>query len=279
MRTVLRLIFLLTACLPIVAQTYNFTTVDVPEASRTTVNGINNAGDMVGSYFPGQTASAFYYNAGQAKFRTVHIPRSSVDAAYGINDNGEIVGGDYTSAQNGFSFFNNQFQFLNFGAIANYAAGVNNQGAVVGLYLDVCCNGHGYLYQGGQLTTLDFPGGASAGANGINDSNVVVGGWHDSAGVGHGFEWDAGTYTSIDVPGATATNAFGINSQNTIVGFFSDSAGNYHGFVLSGGAYTTVDVPGAKSTAIFGINDSGVLVGQYGMNGKVHGFVAVAGEQ
>lgn len=278
MRTALRIVFLFAASLSAVAQTYTFTTIDIPGAERTTVSGINNLGDMVGYYSAGgPNTRGFYYNAGSATFRKLNFPNSQTNAALGINDVEEIVGTDVTAIQNGYSFVNNTFRFLNFGAAANYAAGVNTQGAVVGLYLDVCCDGHGYFYQSGQLTTLDYPGGVSAGANGLNDSNIVVGGWHDSANVAHGFQWDAGTYTTMDFPGATSTYAFGINSQSTIAGYYTDSAGSDHGFLLSNGTYTTVDVPGARSTFVFGINNSGTLVGQYIMKGKVHGFMAVPG--
>lgn len=280
MRMALRIVLLLAASLPAVAQTFTFTTIDIPGAERTTVSGINNAGDMVGYYSSGgPNTRGFYYNAGQAKFRKLDFPNSQTNAAYGINDAGEIVGTDVTAIQNGYRYLNNQFRFLNFGAAANYAAGVNTLGAVVGLYLDVCCDAHGFFFQAGQLTTLDYPGGVSADAAGLNDSNVVVGTWRDSASVHHGFQWDAGTYTAIDVPGATNTFASAINSQNTIAGYSTDSAGSYHGFVLSNGNYTTVDMPGARSTIVFGINNAGMLVGQYTLNGKVHGFLAVPGEK
>lgn len=279
MRIALCIALFMAASLQTVAQTYTFTTIDIPGAERTTVSGINNAGDMVGYYSAGgPNTRGFYYNAAQARFRKLDFPNSQTNGAYGINDGGEIVGTDVTAIQNGYTFLNNTFRFLNFGAAANYASGVNTQGAVAGLYLDVCCDAHGYFFQDGQLTTLDYPGGVSAGAGGLNDSNIVVGSWTDTAAVHHGFQWDAGTYTSIDVPGATNTYAFGINSTNTIAGYYIDSAGSDHGFLLSNGSYTTVDMPGARSTIILGINNSGLLVGQYTQKGKVHGFLAVPGE-
>jgi hypothetical protein len=275
MRIALLTVVLLAASLPTVAQTFTFTTIDIPGAVRTTVSGINNGGDMVGYYSDGgQNTHGFYFDAGHAKFRKLDLPNSQVNAAYGINDAREIVGTNFLSIQNGYRFFNNKFRLLNLGAAANYAAGVNTQGAVVGLYLDVCCDAHGYLLQAGQLTTLDYPLGVSSTAIGLNDSSLVVGVWTDNAGIQHGFQWDAGTYTAIDVPGATKTYAFGINSQNTIAGYYTDSAGSDHGFLLSNGSYTTVDMPGVRSTRVLGINNSGMLVGQYTLNGKVHGFVA-----
>jgi probable HAF family extracellular repeat protein len=69
------------------------------------------------------------------------------------------------------------------------AAGINNQGQIVGYYLDSTsfnARFHGFLYNRGQYTTLDDPSALNTAPFSINDAGQIVGAY-SSGGNGHGF--------------------------------------------------------------------------------------------
>src|SRR5262249_22268165 len=65
-----------------------FTTIDVPGASFTEAHGINDAGQIVGSFTDGD--HGFLKDA--ATFTTIDAPGAILTGALGINDAGQIVG-------------------------------------------------------------------------------------------------------------------------------------------------------------------------------------------
>lgn len=122
----------------------------------------------------------------------------------------------------------------------NIARGINNEGQIVGYYVDSSGVQHGFLDSSGTYTTLSDP--------------------------------LAATLPS----GQGGTVALGINNKGQIVGYYVDGNGADHGFLHSGGTYTTIDDPLGSSTELFGINDSGEIVGAYLVagTGVWHGFLA-----
>jgi len=78
------------------AGSYTFTSIDVPGAGYTAAYGINNSGQIVGTYLlNGAGASGFVDSGGT--FTSVNIPPSSPPFlnetyAFGINDHGQVVG-------------------------------------------------------------------------------------------------------------------------------------------------------------------------------------------
>ncbi len=145
------------------------------------------------------------------------------------------------------------------GSTQTQARGVNNAGAVVGMFDDA--NGrHGFLFQGGTFTTINVPGAVATLANGINDGGQIVGVYIDANSKIRGFLLSGGQFTSFDFPGATLTQGWGINNSGQIVGSYEDGVTS-HGFLLSGGVYTTIDVPGSNFAQSTKINSSGQIVG------------------
>jgi uncharacterized membrane protein len=218
-----------------------FTAIDFPGTSGVTAAfGINDRGDIVGNYGPGD-AHGFLLSKG--KFTTIDFPGASATAARGINSEGDIVG--------------------------LYCL----QGLVPTL-----CNGtglHGFLLSKGAFTTIDVPGAAYTTADGINPEGDIVGDYATTVGECgavpgpgcHGFLLSKGTFTTIDVPGALGTTARGINPEGDIVGFYLNDTG-FHGFLFSSGVFATIDAPGATlfSTA-FSINPEGSIVGSRNNDG------------
>jgi uncharacterized membrane protein len=90
----------------VVAQdaSYTFTTIDVPNASRTQALGINDRGQIVGSYRDLRGGHGFLYAAGV--FTPVDVPFSdAIDTdATRINNDSQIVGYWFSSSsgQHGF---------------------------------------------------------------------------------------------------------------------------------------------------------------------------------
>jgi probable HAF family extracellular repeat protein len=159
------------------------------------------------------------------------------------------------------------------GSTSTIPSGINNNGTIVGAYIDAASNGHGFVDNGGVYTSLDVPGQYGTECNGINNNGTIVGAYY-AAGTYHGFMDNSGTFSSFDFPGAIATWAKGINDSGVIVGYYQDSANNNHGFLYNGGVFSSFDFPGAKYTEANGINNNGTIVGNYiGAAAPWHGFV------
>jgi hypothetical protein len=148
-----------------------------------------------------------------------------------------------------------------------FAAGINDTGTVVGHYVDSSFVNQGFLYQGGQFTTIHVNGGPAT-LTSINNAGTIAGYYSDVNGT-HGFTLAGSTLTTIDDPNAVhGTFVFGINNQGAVTGYYYDSSFVGHGFSLSGTTFTPIDVPGAgppagetPGTFATGINDSGRVVG------------------
>ena len=96
--------------------------ISVPGARSTDAYGIDNAGDVVGTYTDASgTRHGFLYSS-RGVFTSVDVPGSTDTFLYGIN----------------------------------------NSGVIVGSYIGAFSAAHGLLYNGGVFTTLDAPGGDTA---------------------------------------------------------------------------------------------------------------------
>jgi probable HAF family extracellular repeat protein len=111
--------------------------------------------------------------------------------------------------------------------------GLNTAGQVVGTYVDNHTSVvHGFIYDNGTFSNIDFPGAQETKPMGINDFSQVVGNYFDGK-TEHGFLDDGGSFVYFDIPGAIATRNTGINDYGQIVGFYNDVSGHSHGFLLT----------------------------------------------
>jgi hypothetical protein len=172
-----------------------FRTVDFPRAVSTLLRGINNLGDVSGTY------SIVDLNADEFGFI---IPRRGPPISFRLSDptgTGIVVGG------------------------------INDLRQLVGYYTDATSTLVGFLRQpSGQFVSVIVPGALSTQVDGINDCGIVVGVWGDGS-TAHGFYGRPGNLHSFDLPGAAATFSQGINNEGRIVGRYATADGVPHVFV------------------------------------------------
>jgi hypothetical protein len=178
-----------------------YTTVDYPGAPGSALSGINDLGEMSGTY------------CSDAACDTSATLHSFVLSRHGV----------FTS-------------FDPPGSTSSGTSTVSLLGAVVGNYATSGGSGQGlgYLLFFGKYTTINFPGSPFTFAGGGNLENNIVGIYTDAAGSGHGFLLSNGSYASFDYPGAVFTEATGINALGVIVGLYvgpTDPANVSHGFI------------------------------------------------
>lgn len=233
------------------------TPIAVPGASNTLVYSINNAGQIVGSYFvydpsTGYSTHGFYRDPSTGNYSTIDFagnPASTTQAT-GINDLGQIVGSYYS-----------------------------NTGE------------HGFLRSAaGQYTTIDapheMPGFAFTVVNAVNNFGQIAGYYYGTSAASstvseHGFLRNPdGTFTVVDYPatgGAVPfTSITGLNDLGQMVGLTSTPT--YRGFLTdASGQFTPVDYPSTTSyffSTPWDIDGAGEMVGTYRDGTGLHGFTA-----
>jgi uncharacterized membrane protein len=271
---------LLGVCGAIHGAAFTFTKIDVPFAGAgvTQASGINNSGQIVGTFGPGTIgqvieAHGFLYSGGIFSQIDVPFPGVTVTVAFGINNAGQIVGaysGGHGFLDDGGAFTPIDAPFLF--ATSTTAIGINNRQQIVGTWVQTSFT-HGFLDDGGVIRSLDYPvAGGETFPTGINDAGEIVGNW-DIYHLGHGggFVASGGVFVNFVAPFPGLVSLRGVNNTGDIVGTVGLSS-----FLYSGGVFTLIDVPfaGASDTIATGINDLGQIVGTYFADGHEHGFLA-----
>jgi hypothetical protein len=264
-------------------QRFDFRAVDVPCAAgapsfcpggvalQTAVNGINAAGDIVGSYIDGaKRQHGFVMKNG--RYTTLDVPGSFggvtgtlPTVANGINPAGDIVG-TYTVPVNDTEPFDSP------------------------LY---CPTGHpaacvkGFIYRHGEFERLLFPGHPAAIPQRISPSGDVYGCLHDlDTGMSmYGAIWyrdgavaslmaGGGELKDADMEMSMSMNNGATPGGRIIVGLFTEGVAR-RGFVVRDGVFSPYDVPSAtiRVTAIWDINPREQFVGTFVDATGRHGFV------
>jgi hypothetical protein len=183
------------------------------------------------------------------------------------------------------------------GTLPTAFSGLNQLGAITGLYYDSNNVFHGFLRTPkGTFTDFEAPGAdTTIEFNGtqpssINDFGAITGLYLDVNEVLHGFvRSPEGHFTDFDVPGAGMTSQSfqgtipqNINRFGDITGYYLDANNVYHAFVRNtDGNFLTFDAPGADTTAgdfngtfAASNNDIGAITGYYvDATNVAHGFL------
>jgi probable HAF family extracellular repeat protein len=279
------------------AANYNFTSFDGPgnNGGGTTVNGINNNGDVVGfssDNAANPTLLTNFIRNPDGTFNVLAIGGDPLAMANGINDSRTVVGG----ASNGTAFMLSSGGTLTTLASVNgttasqTAFGTNNAGLVVGQYADNATgNTPGFLLNGGTYTTLNPTINAFVtNAQGVNNLALVTGFYSTDGVHQHGFFYNSSSQqftlaADPNVANLSLTQFLGINDNGLAVGYYQTNDGSQHGFLYntSTQAYTFLDDPsaaisGVSITQITGVNNAGEIAGFYvdATTGLQRGFIA-----
>jgi uncharacterized membrane protein len=257
-----------------------YTLFEVPGATGTQANSINNRGDIAGQYtLPGNLTAAFILSK-HGEWETFSVSGSVVTIAYGINTRGDVVG-SFTlpgagQRPRGFTRIDDVIAFFDApGSIETVIRSINDAGEMTGLYRTPDGNGHGFVYSNEQFSSFDVPGANFTTGVRINNRADIVGFWTASPTCGCGgpnpttfkaFLFSDGEFTPFELPDSVETTALGINERGDIVGrnddIDDDMTRRRHGYILKRhGAYETFDLPDAITTSAIDINARGDIVG------------------
>jgi probable HAF family extracellular repeat protein len=164
----------------------DFTTVDLPGTTFNQLLGVNDKGQASGYFQDAAGLQHAYVHETNGEFRVLNIPMPSSQAT-GINRDGTVVGFEQSSpaatTASGWMLKDGKLNVINFpGSTFTEALGVNDRGAVVGVYNDANGVAHGFGYQDGNFASVDGPGAVATTINGINNNNRAVGFFTDANG-------------------------------------------------------------------------------------------------
>jgi hypothetical protein len=282
------------------AQSFNYASVDFPNAIRTRAFGISPGGVIVGDYLDSSHTSHGFVLAG-GHYVTVDVPGSVIGVAgtlptqvRGISPAGDLVGVYFSPVGSsagctvalsppcikGFLLQRGTFSTVLFpGHEGSIPQRITPMGTIYACYHDTDLMGTMFGFArtaSGTFTSIDVPASMHSGAT--PDGTTIVGLYTDMTMTPpstHGYVIENENFQSFDVPNSTFTQGWDINPAGNIVGDFKDNAGMFHGFMRTASGYTSIDFPAAVASHAFGTNPGGAIVGIYtDANGITHGFLA-----
>lgn len=240
-----------------------------PGAIYTDASGINNAGQVVGTYYlPDGMRHGYVYDGGT--YTSVDFPGAMHTFLFGIGVSGRAVG-SYSLSVGGTPWHSlisdhGNFTSFDFPNRETDARAINTAGRIVGIYNSgPGTPDTGYLKIDDSYESISVPGAQHTYPFGINDSGKVTGSYVGGDGILHGFLQSGGTISTINFPLATQTFVGGINNADAIVGWSQKGSNVPRGFLVSGTRMRAFDVslPGALTSQPQALNDSGQVVGNY----------------
>ena len=251
------------------------TYVEFPGAAFTVVNGINNKGLAVGTYFDASFFPHGFVFDGST-YSTLDYPGALGTNPQKINDTGMIVGTYNTgSTTRGFSYSKGHWTSIDFpGASDTEVYGINSSGALVGIYDGLQPITHAFLFQNGKYQDIPNPFGTQTNAFAINDVGSITG-------LGYtnpdpfvapltSFILSSKSFTTFQFPGSILSQLSTINNGNDLGGIFIDPDGELWGLVTVNG------IPYQVNAAVNGNNDLQQICG-YTFNPNIGRFGGVIG--
>jgi probable HAF family extracellular repeat protein len=197
-------------------QNGQYTTIDYPGAMYTGVADINARGEIVGGFTATDgTRSGFRFANGT--YTAITLRGKPSIAISGINDSDQMVG----SAEGiGFLLQNGKETDIVFPGAATYPTRINNEGVVVGFYIDSRHKVHAFTWTNGQFTTIDYPNSRQTFGEAINDAGMLAGTYSDPAlrQQARGYIWTNGTFETIS-RGSQWIYVYDLNNNGVIAGY------------------------------------------------------------
>jgi hypothetical protein len=250
-----------------------FTAFIVPGSTATNATGVNNHGEIVGTYSASGCGCGFLDANGT--FTTLKYPGADSTSVQKINNSDEIVG-TYLAASSyyGFTEKGGVYNTLEYpGAVQTNAFGLDGLGDVVGGYADANGKGHGYLYGAGVYTTIDDPGASVTQLTDVNDSGQITG--YSCSSRCQSFVYQNGVFAQMSYPHAYETIVNGINNNGDLTGYWTTSGGVAGGFVYfnSTGEFVGFNIGNVGDDAEgYGIDDSDKIAGYFRSGNTTYGF-------
>jgi probable HAF family extracellular repeat protein len=267
------------------APTYTVVDIGVPDdaAEPSTVNayGINNLGEVTGSYnLANGEAHAFLYTHGVMQdLGTLQTGKRSI--GFAVNDSSQVTGSstlsDQSSAEH--AFLHNGVFMADLGTLGGAFSqgwGINSSGEVAGESTIDGLFHRAFFFNGTFMENLGVAAGASSKARAINDAHMITGGTTSVAGPQHAFLYDGVEMHDIGTLGISVSEGRAINATGQIAGFSFPPGGAFQHAIFYDGV-TMIDLGtlgGAKSFAN-GINDAGLVTGvsDIDQTSTIHAFV------
>jgi probable HAF family extracellular repeat protein len=200
-----------------------FTNIAYPGGYYGDARGINNSGQIVGTFWNKMHYEAFGYVYTNGDYQSVSYPGTGHTELYGINDLGIIVG---WNGANGFVDDNYNFSDLAFVSptigcefYASFPYGINDGEQIAGSCIDIpTVKWRGFIVDHGKLKEIAYPGAANTYVYGINNAGAVVG--YSTGTITSGFVYQNGVFTLLNVPGSGQTVPTAINNLGQVVGYY-----------------------------------------------------------
>ncbi|HKC35716.1 MAG TPA: hypothetical protein VKB95_06625 [Chitinophagaceae bacterium] len=242
---------------------------------------INDPGDIAGhKIVPGGIMPVAWKNGQAHELQT--LPGQQFGEVYDINNAGQMVGeslnGNYvnptTMRATLFSLEGDPIDLGTLGGVKASAAGINEDGDIVGVADNASGQSHAFLYKDGVMQDLGTLGGAASNANAINNNGEIVGRSTLANGSIRAFLYKEGVMHDLGTLGGVASVAFDINDKGDVVGFARVSSGQAHAFLYKDGVMYDLGTLGGIDSRAYGINNRGDIIGQYtNADGSVHAFI------
>lgn len=253
------------------------TTFDYPGALDTAPSGINESGEVVGSFVNGldQTQSFVRFADGTFSDPIVY-PGAQSTYLSDLNNTGTMCG-SYNLADGAYhGFFLSGSTFTNFDLQApnTLLRGVNDAGNFSGTTID-----QAFVSIDGSLTMFAIPRQAIMDTYTINNLNQVVGGAVRYGQIEYSFrrDPDGKVVWPIRARGFANTGMFGMDDKGRMVGFVTSlGAPTQAVFLRPSHRFAYFAYPGAILTEFNDINNHGQICGTYNSpDAKQHGLIVL----
>jgi len=242
---------------------------------------INDPGDIAGhKSVPGGIIPVVWKNGQAYELQT--LPGQQYGEVYDINNAGQMVGeslnGNFvTPATMRATLFSIDGPAIDLGTLGGTkasAAGINEDGDIVGVADNAAGQAHAFLYRDGVMQDLGTLGGTTSNANAINNNGEIAGRSLLANGAIRAFLYKEGVMYDLGTLGGVASVAFDINDKGEVVGFARVANGQAHAFLYKDGVMHDLGTLGGIDSRAYGINNRGDIIGQYtNAYGSVHAFI------